>query len=89
MTPAQCRAARGFLNISQYDLAIAAGIKLSVVQKFECGRDVPLESYTAAIKAAFEARGVRFVYCRNRTGAYGLLYSLQFASESPEEKDQD
>jgi DNA-binding transcriptional regulator YiaG len=61
MTPEQCRAARGWLDWSQGDLATAAHVSLSTVRDFEKGRRVPIENNLAAMKAALELRGMGFV----------------------------
>jgi DNA-binding transcriptional regulator YiaG len=61
MTPAQCRAARGFLDISQEELAKASNVGLSTVRDFEKGRRVPIGNNLAAMRAALETRGITFV----------------------------
>jgi DNA-binding transcriptional regulator YiaG len=62
MTPEQCRAARGWIDWSQSDLAAAANVSLSTVRDFEKGRRVPIGNNLAAIRAALEVKGLGFVY---------------------------
>ena len=62
MTPAQCRAARAFLEISQDELAKAASVGVSTVRDFEAGRRAPMLQNLKAIQAALKpSRGIRFV----------------------------
>ena len=61
MTPAQSRAARGLLSITQTELAKAADLGQSTVIDFERERRVVSESAIAAIRAALEAAGVVFL----------------------------
>jgi len=56
----QCRAARGFLDWSQQDLADAANVSLSTVRDFEKGRRDPISNNLNAIRAAFEQAGLTF-----------------------------
>lgn len=72
MTPEQCRAARGWLEFSQDDLASAARVSLSTVRDFEKGRHVPIANNLAAIRAALEAQGIVFV---DGSGTYGITYA--------------
>jgi DNA-binding transcriptional regulator YiaG len=74
MTPGQCRAARGFLQISQDDLAKAANVGVSTVRDFEVGKRAPIAATQAAMRAALEAKGVRFVD-RDNGGALGVIYA--------------
>lgn len=72
MTPEQCRAARGWLDWSQDDLASAANVSLSTVRDFEKGRHVPIANNLAAMKAALEAQGIVFV---DSGGTCGITYA--------------
>lgn len=61
MTPSQCRAARGLVEMSQADLAKAANVGLSTVKNFEAGRSVPVANNLDAIRRVLEAAGVQFI----------------------------
>lgn len=60
MTPQQCRAARGWLELSQGELAEAAGVSLSTVRDFEKGRRTPIGSTLNAMRTTLEAQGIAF-----------------------------
>jgi DNA-binding transcriptional regulator YiaG len=72
MTPEQCRAARGWLEFSQDDLASAAHVSISTVRDFEKGRHIPIANNLAAMKAALEAQGIVFV---DSGGTCGITYA--------------
>jgi DNA-binding transcriptional regulator YiaG len=61
LTPEQSRAARGWLDWSQDDLARHANVSLSTVRNFEKGRNVPIPNNLDAMRAALEAAGVMMV----------------------------
>jgi DNA-binding transcriptional regulator YiaG len=79
MTPEQCRAARGWLEISQDDLASAARVSLSTVRDFEKGRHVPIANNLAAMKAVLEAQGIVFV---DGDGTCGITYAKRKMDEA-------
>ncbi len=61
MTPAQCRAARALVNMTQPDLAQAASVGLSTVVDFERQRRAVAQPSVAALQAALGAAGVEFI----------------------------
>jgi transcriptional regulator with XRE-family HTH domain len=61
MTPAQARAARALLSISQIDVAKAAGLGQSTVIDFERERRTVSAKAVGAIRGALEAAGVEFI----------------------------
>lgn len=62
LTPEQSRAARGWLNWSQEDLAQRANVSLSTVRNFEKGRNVPIKNNLDAIRLSLEMAGIALVF---------------------------
>jgi transcriptional regulator with XRE-family HTH domain len=62
MSPEQSRAARGWLGLSQDDLARRANVSLSTVRDFEKGRRSPIANNLLAIERVFEEAGIRFLF---------------------------
>ena len=61
MTPAQSRAARGLVSMTQTELAKAASLGQSTVIDFEKERRVVSDAATASIRIALEDAGVEFI----------------------------
>jgi DNA-binding XRE family transcriptional regulator len=60
ITPAQCRAARGLVDMDQAVLADGALVSRSVIIDFEKERRVPTRNNLASIQRVLEAAGVEF-----------------------------
>ena len=58
VSPEQSRAARGWLDWSQEELAQRAHVSLSTVRDFERGRRQPIGNNLEALRRAFEAEGI-------------------------------
>jgi transcriptional regulator with XRE-family HTH domain len=61
ITPKTSRAARGLLDLTQSQLAKAAGVGLSTVKAFESAQKVPFANNRAAMQAALERLGIAFI----------------------------
>ena len=62
ISPEQSRAARGWLDWSQEELAKRANVSLSTVRDFEKARRVPIRNNLGAIQRALEMAGVQLVF---------------------------
>lgn len=60
MTPAQCRAARGLLNLTQDQLAKMSSVGLSTIKKVEKGETIATNNFKA-IQEALERGGAIFI----------------------------
>lgn len=61
MSPEQCRAARGWLDWTQQDLARRAKVSLSTIQGFEKGETKTIPATTHAMRRALEEHGIEFI----------------------------
>jgi len=61
MTPAQCRAARALISLSQEALASASGVAKRTIANFEGGTAQPYPRTIAALRTTLEAGGVMFI----------------------------
>lgn len=62
LTPEQSRAARGWLDWSQGELAERSSTSMSTIRDFEKGRRMPIANNLEAIMRAFANAGVEFVF---------------------------
>jgi transcriptional regulator with XRE-family HTH domain len=62
ITPAQSRAARGWLELSQQQLADRCLVSRRAIAEFERGASVPFERTLRDIQRTFEEMGVEFVF---------------------------
>jgi len=68
MTPAQCRAARALIGMTQPELAEAAGFGLSTIVDFEKERRIVSTTAQVRVLEALENAGVEFI-AENGSGA--------------------
>jgi hypothetical protein len=61
VTPAQCRAARGLINMNMAQLAAAAVVPILVIFDFEGGWGKPKPEDIASLRTALERAGVEFI----------------------------
>lgn len=73
ISPEQSRAARGWLDWSQDELAKRANVSLSTVRDFEKGRRTPIANNLEAIERALTAGGIEMLVEHDR--AVGIRLS--------------
>lgn len=61
MTPAQCRAARGFLYWTQETLAENANVSVTSIRNFEREASAMMKHNVAAVQRALEQGGIEFI----------------------------
>ncbi len=61
ITSAQCRAARGLVNLTQQDLADASRVSKRTIVSFESDTSAPNPATLEAVRRALEAAGVEFI----------------------------
>lgn len=62
LTPQQSRAARGWLEWNQEEMAKRAGVSLSTVRDFEKGRRAPILNNLEAMRLALEEAGIKLAF---------------------------
>lgn len=75
LTPQQSRAARGWLDWNQEELAQRANVSLSTVRNFEKGRNAPIKNNLDAMRQAIEAAGLRLAFTKDGS-PLGVLADL-------------
>jgi transcriptional regulator with XRE-family HTH domain len=75
LSPPQLRAARGWLNLSQQDLADACLVNRRTIAEFERGATVPHDRTLLDLQRALEDRGIELL-CENGV-AVGIRISAR------------
>ena len=74
ITPAQSRAARGWLDWSQADLAGHAHVSLSTVRDFEKGKRVPIANNLDAMERVIKGRGIEPLFDGERPAGIAVKH---------------
>ena len=61
ITPAQCRASRGLIDMDQATLAVDSNVSRNTIVSFEKGQRLPNTNNLKAIRVALEKAGVEFI----------------------------
>jgi len=73
ITPAQCRAARGWLDWNQRDLADRAKVSMSTIRDFESGKRMPIANNLDALRRAIDAAGVQLVFRKGKPVGIAIM----------------
>lgn len=89
LTKEQCRAARGWLGLTQDELSAATGVAQKTIARFETGVVVPHDRTLMDLQRALEEMGIEFVF----DGAVGIGIRAKPASttatkERPKKRTQ-
>jgi transcriptional regulator with XRE-family HTH domain len=79
ISPEQSRAARGWLDWTQTELATRANVSLSTIRDFERGSRTPIRNNHEKIQQAFEDVGISFVFSQGK--AAGLVIALDWPTD--------
>jgi len=82
LTPAQCRAARGLIDLSQMELAERAGVGIVTIRQLEAGTHAPRRATLDVVRRALESIGVEFI--EENGGGPGVR--LRKSQHSPDAK---
>ena len=80
----QCRAARGWLGITQDELSAATGVAQKTIARFETGVVVPQDRTLRDIQKSLEEKGIEFLF----EGAKGVGVRLCRDGPTPEAQPQ-
>lgn len=83
LKPEHSRAARGWLDWSQEELAKRAKVSLSTIRDFEKGRRVPIANNLSAIEKVLEVAGVT---CQSGKG--GIPTGIFMTAKGAEEEEE-
>jgi predicted transcriptional regulator len=73
VTPAQCRAARALLGMTQADLSERSGVAVTVIARFESDASTPRAASFRQLIAAFSKAGIVFLDADGVSGV--ILFS--------------
>lgn len=81
MTPAQLRAARGFLDLSREQLAEASGVSAETIRNIEVGRFRPEAETANKLRLTFMREGVGFFDVLTHFPLWGVVFQKPHAVE--------